>query len=506
MPRAERQPENFTRSLPSAWCGAWQDRYVRLMEGNAILRRRMKKLGLTQDELADQMNSALADIAGRPGDFTARTIHNLMSGRTKRPIGRTRVALEKVFGCPVEDLGFRPHRNEEDSMRRRNFIARAAGTAVTAAGVAAPKRIGHADVARLEAKFAAIVADDHQYGGRVSIETRASALAGEALSLLQRGSASQKVRERLYACAASFTSSALWAAIDGRRFNDAQRYLDRVANLASMSGDSAIQFRIWSHAGTLYRHLGRPVDALTANDVARRLAITRRDPLFASLGLARQAAIHGLAGDAIAVQRSIDKARQAFSRAQPDADRPAWMTAFFDQAEIESLALTAHLSLGNFAQAEAHAHRGIALLRPHMRRSRAIATARLAHAQLGQGDLGPALATAMTVANGETSSHPRIASMLDEFGAKMRLAAPHSKTASCGSSTCATLERTTPDEDGGYRDPALPRRGAGLGHAHRHLRRGPGRSTARPALLRRAFRGASRPSRLRARMGSRRRL
>jgi transcriptional regulator with XRE-family HTH domain len=395
---------------------------------NAILKGRMNELGLTQEEFAARMNDALSEITGRPGDVSDRTVRNLLSGRTRRPIGRTCAALEKVFSCPVEDLGFSPPRSaaqQEDPVRRRTFMTSAAGTATAAVVPAAiaPRRIGQSDVARLESKFTAIIDQDHKHGGQIGIETRASALAGEALSLLQWGSASQRVRDHLYASAASFTSSAMWSAIDGRRFNEAQRYLDRASTLATMSGDATIQFRIWSHAGSLYRHLGRPVDALAANDVARGLSITRRDPLFASLGHARHAAILGLTRDAVAVERAIAQAQSAYSRADLDDARPAWMEAFFDQAEIESLALTAHLPLGNFARAESHAHRGMALLRPHMRRSRAIATARLAHAQLGQGDLEPAVATATSI----RISHPRVARMLEEFGNRLHTVAPHSR-------------------------------------------------------------------------------
>ncbi|WP_063736867.1 helix-turn-helix transcriptional regulator [Streptomyces sp. RTd22] len=395
---------------------------------NVILKRRLVELGLTQDELARQMNDAIEEITGRPGDVSARTVRNLVNGSTTRPIGRTCAALAKVFGCSVDDLGFASPRTaapQEDPVRRRTFMTSAAGAAVVP-GLGAPRRVGHSDVKRLEATFAAIIAQDHRYGGRVSIETQASDLADEALSLLQRGTASQRVRNSIYACAASFTSSALWAAIDGRRFDAALRYVDRASSLAVMSGDLTIQFRIWSHAGTLYRHLGRPVDALAANDVARNLPITRRDPLFASLGHARHAAIYGLTRDAVAVERTLGHAQAAFGRADAGIDRPAWMTAFFGQAEIESLALTAHLGLGSFAQAEAHAHRSIALLRPHMRRSRAIATARLAHAQLGQGDLEPSVSTAMTI---PTGSHPRVSRMLDGFGDRLRATAPRSGAA-----------------------------------------------------------------------------
>ncbi len=367
---------------------------------------------------------ALREITGRQGAVSDRTVRNLLSGRTKRPSGRTRVALEHVFGCPVEDLGFRPPRStaqKEDDVLRRTFVMSAAG-AVMPPDLTAPRRVGSSDVRRLEVKFAAILDQDHKYGGLVSTETHASALAGEALSLLQRGTSSQRVRSNLYACAASFTSSALWAAIDGRRFNEAQRYLDRASTLAAMSGDASIQFRIWSHAGSLYRHLGRPIDALAANDVARGLPIARRDPMFASLGHARHAAILGLTRDSVAVERSIGRAQSAYANADLESPRPAWMQAFFDQAEIESLALTAHLSLGNFAVAESHAHRSISLLRPHMVRSRAIATARLAHAQLGQGEIEAAATTAMSTG----SSHPRVTRMLDLFGSRLRLVAPHS--------------------------------------------------------------------------------
>ncbi|WP_328465844.1 helix-turn-helix domain-containing protein [Streptomyces sp. NBC_00448] len=400
------------------------------MAANALLKKRMADLGLTQEELAARMNDVILKVTGRPGDVSDRTVRNLLSGSTVRPIARTCAALEAVFSCHVEDLGFKPPRSaapQEDPVRRRTFMASAAGTATAglAPALVGPKRVGSSDVARLETKFAAIIAEDHRYGGLVSTETRASAMAGEALSLLQRGSTSQRVRNKLYASAAGFTSSAMWAAIDGRRFNEAQRYLDRASTLAAMSGDATIMFRIWSHAGTLYRHLGRPIDALAANDVARGLPVARRDPMFASLGHSRHAAILGLTRDSVAVERSIARAQTSYSRADPDAQRPAWITAFYDQAEIESLALTAYLALGDFERAEAHAHRGIARLRPHMRRSRAIATARLAHAQLGQGDVDAAVATAV----GTHSTHPRVTRMLEEFGNKLSIQAPRSDAA-----------------------------------------------------------------------------
>ncbi len=74
-------------------------------------------------------------------------------------------------------------------------------------------------------------------------------------------------------------------------------------------------------------------------------------------------------------------------RATPDDYRPVWLLAFYDQAELHSLALSAHLSLDDCPTAEFHTRRGLAGLRPHVRRSRAITMTRLAHARLAQDDL-----------------------------------------------------------------------------------------------------------------------
>ena len=65
------------------------------------------------------------------------------------------------------------------------------------------------------------------------------------------------------------------------------------------------------------------------------------------------------------------------------------------------------------------------MLRPTLHRTRMITTARLAHAQLGQGDVDPAVATAMTI-NADEATHPRVAGMLTSFGSKLHTTAPQS--------------------------------------------------------------------------------
>ncbi|WP_432002375.1 XRE family transcriptional regulator [Streptomyces sioyaensis] len=406
---------------------------------NATLEAWMKEHGYSSNSLAEAVNSAVGDLTGRVGGLDGSSVRGWKAGRVRWPKSATRVALEKVTGLPATALGFVPRGRApssapapppEDPVERRRFLT--AGTALAAVAAtpasASSRRVGTSDVVRLQQRFTEIIVSDHRHGGRLGIEQKAVALADEALTLQNSGSASQRVRAYVYGCAAAFLSSAMWAAIDGRRYEDAMVHMREAQALAELAADPAIKFRIWSHAGTLYRHMGRPVEAMAANDVARGLSITRRDPLFASLGLARQAAIHGVAGKVTAARRSFAQAQDAMDRADPGANRPVWMTSFYDQAELDSLALTGYLALGDYETAEAHAHRCLAALRPHMQRSKAIATTRLACAQLGQGDVGPAVATAMSVPADAAAHHPRVARMLRGFHIKIQTMAPNSQT------------------------------------------------------------------------------
>ncbi|MFL4906776.1 XRE family transcriptional regulator [Streptomyces sp. MMS24-I2-30] len=407
---------------------------------NTVLEAWMKEHGYSSNGLAEAVNNAQERLTGRFGGHDGSSVRAWKAGRVRWPKSATRRALEDVTGLPATALGFVPRGRtpatpsppqEGADVNRRTLVGgmTAAAVAAAAPGTAAPRRIGMSDVDRLQRRFSEVIASDHRHGGQLGIEQRAAALADEALNLQNAGGASQRVRSNLYACAASFRSSAMWAAIDGRRYEDAQRHMRVAQALAEMSGDQAIKFRIWSHAGSMYRHMGRPVDALASNDVARGLHIARRDPLFASLGLARQAAIQGAAQDRTGTRRAFDQAQDAMLRADPGAYRPVWLLAFYDQAELNSLALSAHLSLGEYQTAEFHAHRCLSALRPHMVRSRAIALTRLAHAQLAQGDAEAATATALKVPADSATQHARVSSTLQEFGAALRAIAPDSPAA-----------------------------------------------------------------------------
>lgn len=428
-------PDELTVPLPSGVEGRFYGGCVERAR-NEALAAWMAEHRMTEGELADAVNGELGKLTGRDGLVSDRTVRRWLSGENRWPQTRQRTVLEQLAGRSAESLGFVPRGSrsvppeEVDPVQRRVFLTATTGTALAATAAAtgrgAPPRIGMSDVGRLAARLADVVASDDRHGGTTALETRAAALARQTLDLQQRGTVTTRVRGHLYSLAASFTSSAMWAATDGHRLDIAQQHMQRAVTLAGLSGDAAVRFRVWGHAGALYRQLGRYTDALAADDAARATVITRRDPLYASLAHARVAVTHADLGAPTAALRSLGHAEDALARADQDLPRPPWMR-FYDQAELELLTLITHTVLGRWADAEAHAHHYLALLRPELVRNRSLSLAYLAHAQLEQGALEPAVASARAVP--PEARKGRAGQMIDRFTARLAEVAPRTPEA-----------------------------------------------------------------------------
>lgn len=369
------------------------------MAANRILQSRMQELGLTQEELAGQLNKALLDLTGRPGDVSSRTVRNLLSGQSKRPIGRTCAALERVFGCPVGDLGFSAPRSmqhpPEEPVRRRDFIASTTGAAASAAPVIKThSSVGMTDVARIAAGMDQLIEEDDRQGGHTSLASAALEKRGAVLALQQKR-ASERVRRALYALAAEFTTIAAWAYIDLRDLDAAQRHLHESSTFAGLSQDPPTAMRVWINMAMLAYQRKNWAEQLAAAQAAEASAVARRDPFFSSLGRVRVALAHATLGDGKAAQRSLGAAQDAISKAS-DGERPRW-TAFYGSAELNHLAAIVFSHNGQHAHAEAMAHRALASIPPEFRRNRALATCQLALAQLRQGEPEQATQTAANV-------------------------------------------------------------------------------------------------------------
>nr|WSZ99250.1 hypothetical protein OH820_29490 [Streptomyces sp. NBC_00857] len=311
-------------------------------------------------------------------------------------------------------------------MLRRAFFAATTGTALSAMP-SARLTVGAVDVQRLRDRLAELWLLDDQNGGGPELENRAAALSAHAMELQQNGSATSRIRSRLYALAATFTATAMWAATDSRRLEVAQQHMEKAITFAGLSGDGQVQHQIWRYASTLAGQQGRWADAVAASEAAMATSVHRADPRYASLSHARLAvSLPGL-GEHVRARRAIDRAYEAFSRADPDAFRPASME-FYTRGELDGLIGITHLRLGNPVEAEYHLHRCLSALRADQLRNRAYYTVHVAFAQLAQTDIDQACSTAATVIPppGYTATG-RIPYLLDTFTRNLNKRAPDAR-------------------------------------------------------------------------------
>ncbi|MER5969689.1 XRE family transcriptional regulator [Streptomyces sp. NPDC002055] len=365
---------------------------------NSALEEWMAEHEHSSASLARELNSALENLTGRPGKYDGRTVRDWKSGRVTWPNRLTREALKTVTGLDPTDLGFVPRGKPaapsplvipEDDVNRRRFGV------ITAAAVAAPlvatrPTVGTSDVHRARAGLDRLTTIDQARGGHAALEQ--AALAGARATLdLQKGSATQRIRQRLFSVAAAYTSMAAWSCLDARQLSRAQELLNEALRLAGMAGDSTATMRVWNSIAMLAHHRTEYSEAVAAAQAAQATTITRRDPCFASLGHARAAVAHATLGDRQAARRSLGHAREALASAE-QLPRPAWI-AFYGPAELEALAAIVHAQLDAPADAEMASHRALAILPAQYRRNRAMITARLALAQACQGEIEQACDT-----------------------------------------------------------------------------------------------------------------
>ncbi|MEU1554301.1 hypothetical protein ABZ517_16480 [Streptomyces scabiei] len=275
-------------------------------------------------------------------------------------------------------------------MDRRNFLTAATGTALAVTDTR-PTRVGTSDVIRLRSGLDTLMALDDSKGGHDGLENAALAGATEALDKLKQA-ASQRIRLRLFSLAADYTATAAWSALDARHLDRTEQHLHRALYLAGMAKDPIVELRVWNSFAMLAHQRRQHPQAVDAGYAAQATTITRRDPFFASLAHARTAIGHSNLGDRQAAIRSLGHAQEALNKASHEP-RPSWI-AFYGGAELTAISAIVRDRIGDSVRAEADSHKALAGIPKQFRRNRALATARLALAQLHQRDVDQACHTA----------------------------------------------------------------------------------------------------------------
>lgn len=404
---------------------------------NAVLAAKLRELGLSQTELAEEINSACLRLTGRRGSATDRYVRQLLDGTTLWPHASYRRSLEIIFGCDALALGLVPRASkpltfagqrspgdDEPAQRgalviRRDFLRVASGTVLAVAfpDLTTVGRVGIQEIDALRSNLAELHALDDEHGGGLVAELAVQQV-DRISAVLKSANVSRRIERSLYSLAGSYMSAVGWFALDAGKHEVAKTYLDRAMRAALLARDPLLQAQTWNNMNLQEYRLGNKGEAFAIARTAVASPAMRQDSTVAALLHARVALGHAEMGERGLADRSLGRAAEALSKAR-GTEPPVWLT-FFTPAELSGLGAIAELHLGRYSSAVNRTQETLALLPQGHKRNRLHYMLRLADVQLRARRVDEACSTAgaaLTLAQGTHSKHSTV--MLQSLRSQM---------------------------------------------------------------------------------------
>ena len=302
---------------------------------------------LVRDLLADRQMSANALAQEIPVD--AGHLSRVLNGK-RRPSLDLAKGCDRVFGTGdllTEAVGrsapsTQTGPEDDDAAAADGLAARRrvllGGIAMVAAAaglfdanpIGARRRLGRADVARVEAVTALYRSLDYEYGGGVLVADVGR--FAEAASGLLDQSYSVALAPSLLASVAAARQLAGWTAFDTGRHADAQRHFLSAERAALAAGDKLLTARVRYCQARQFQHLRHNRDALDTLRLARDHLETAATPAVNAMLHGARAASQAAIGDSSGAVASLGEASGDFERIRPEGE-PDWM-GFYDQGEL----------------------------------------------------------------------------------------------------------------------------------------------------------------------------
>lgn len=293
--------------------------------------------------------------------------------------------------------------HEEDDVLRRAFMtggpvavaaalsldppARAAGTPPQSPAPPGSRRVGAAEARAVEQAVRRIRVLDDKHGGD-TLYRRAGRSLRAAHLLLDKGTYTPAVADRLHTGAGELAISVGWLAHDCGLLGDARSYYAEALATARMGEDPALEAHAFSNTAFVARDAGRPREAVRAAQAGQQAARRLSSPRLLSLLTLREAGGWAGLGDRGACERALSRAANLFAKGPRDTD-PEWMS-FYGDAELAGLEAQCWSALGRYDKAAERARLAVALQDPHFTRNIALFTAELADDLAGHGDVAEA--------------------------------------------------------------------------------------------------------------------
>lgn len=261
----------------------------------------------------------------------------------------------------------------------------------------AGRRVGATLADDLEQRVIELRHLDDSVGGRTLYPVVRKEL-GEVRALVDEGSYSERIGQRLLTVVGELSQLAGWVASDAGRYADAQLdYLDGVSAAAG-AGNKSLVAQLFSSLSYQISNVGDPADAALLARTAVTGA-TDATPTVKALLLERVAWASARARDRDGSRRALDVVDDAYESRSPDIPEPEWVY-WLNRDEIDVMAGRCFVELGDPASAEPLLSRAIDHYPAEHAREVALYRTWLAEAYSGSGELDAAR---------ETIAHARLA-------------------------------------------------------------------------------------------------
>ncbi|OXM74449.1 MULTISPECIES: helix-turn-helix domain-containing protein [Amycolatopsis] len=339
---------------------AWEKREMReaLAARNiSAVYRNLRKEGISQRQIAaltGQSQSEVSEILKGRQVMAYDVLARIADGLGV-PRGYMGLAYDEATEIQVVGAADEQQAEEDESVKRRNFLAHAAqvtmGAAIlgsspkawaaSPARTPAPGHIGMTDVRQVEAATRALRALDYQYGGGFCRDAVVAQLSWGQQML--DSSAATPVRSRLFVALADLHSLAGWTSFDSGLMDSARGHFANALELAKQGNNDHLVANILYRMGRVYLHQEAPNDALKLFQLGQIAAQESGSELAISVLAANQAWAYAMMGNEEQSLKLLGLAKDEFARANV-AEAEDWVK-FFNETDVYAMIGTVHTVL-----------------------------------------------------------------------------------------------------------------------------------------------------------------
>jgi len=345
--------------------------------------RLLRRVGVSQRQIAAMTGQSQSEVSeilkGRQVmayDVLARIADGLGIPRGYMGLAYDEATATSVVGPPGDE-----HAEEDESVKRRKFLAHSAavmfGAAVlgqeegqwlpSPAQTPAPGRVGLSDVRQIEASTKALRGLDYQYGGGACRDAVVAQLSWAQRML--DAHVGDNVRPRLFTAVADLHNLAGWTSFDIDLVDSARFHFSKALELAKEVQNNSLMANVLYRMGRVYLEKEAPDDALKLFQLGQIAAQESGAEIAVAVLCANEAWAYAKMGLIEQTQKMLGRAHDEFARADL-ARTPSW-AKFFNETDVYAMTGTVHFALSrapeNDAQLDRAKHTRIAI--PNLQRA-----------------------------------------------------------------------------------------------------------------------------------------